>query len=297
MDSRESPFSLAPQNDLKHLQSGFSVLGQAKSTSVLREFGEHWIEGKTWTPRPHRHDFEQFYYMVSGEVTLVVGDQRMRLLPGMCVRVAKGLDRYGTDATNEQHLFFAVVNTDELTLEPWVRETIAELEPVKGIKQPPMEHWFRLLCREVLSGLPMQEAMIARLLELIVTDFARSSFASSESATQLAPPFLQRGRYLLETNYNYQWSVRELAAACNVSTSQIAHTFTRNTGMSPLRYLREVRMRKAAEWLSDTDRTITEIALEVGFASSQHFASTFHKYIGMTPSQYRRSNRSARNTK
>ncbi len=49
-----------------------------------------------------------------------------------------------------------------------------------------------------------------------------------------------------------------------------------------------MRIHHVRALLSDTDRTVLDIALTAGFSSSSRFYSTFSKYTGMSPQQYRR---------
>lgn len=54
-----------------------------------------------------------------------------------------------------------------------------------------------------------------------------------------------------------------------------------------MQYLQNVRCKQAMILLDETNQTLTQIAMECGFGSSQSFARAFRKVIGMTPSQYR----------
>jgi AraC-like DNA-binding protein len=60
------------------------------------------------------------------------------------------------------------------------------------------------------------------------------------------------------------------------------------TGFSPLNYLINIRISEAINLLKQQDLPVTDIALDVGFYSSQHFATTFKKLTGYTPSEYRK---------
>ncbi|MBQ2628252.1 MAG: helix-turn-helix domain-containing protein [Kiritimatiellae bacterium] len=79
-----------------------------------------------------------------------------------------------------------------------------------------------------------------------------------------------------------------LVSETRLSPTTILNQFRRETGKTPHQYLMACRIRKAVDLLSHTHRKVTDIALSLGFASSQHFAASFRREMGMTPRQWRR---------
>ena len=78
-----------------------------------------------------------------------------------------------------------------------------------------------------------------------------------------------------------------LVAETNLSPNTILARFRKLTGLPPQAFLVKCRIHKAKEMLEERTRKITEIAAELGFASSQHFATRFRQETGMTPKQWR----------
>jgi len=101
------------------------------------------------------------------------------------------------------------------------------------------------------------------------------------------PPQLQRALAFIGREDPAELRVQAIADALGLSRTHLHQLFVRNLGFSPKRYLQERRLKKAAEAVSDSNRSMTEIALELGFASSQHFATAFRTRFGRTPSQFR----------
>jgi AraC-like DNA-binding protein len=62
------------------------------------------------------------------------------------------------------------------------------------------------------------------------------------------------------------------------------------SGFSPLNYLINIRISEAIKLLKNRNISITEISLETGFYSSQHFSTTFKKLTGFTPGEFRKNN-------
>ena len=65
-------------------------------------------------------------------------------------------------------------------------------------------------------------------------------------------------------------------------------------GVTPHQYLVRARLRRAAGLLADEERSITDIALEVGFADLSNFVRTFHRAAGVSPTGFRRAARGDR---
>ena len=80
----------------------------------------------------------------------------------------------------------------------------------------------------------------------------------------------------------------DLAQAAGVSSSHLIRLFGEATGLSPRRYLFELRIEKARELLSTTEMPIAEIALEVGFFDQSHLNRVFKQIVACTPHEYRK---------
>jgi transcriptional regulator GlxA family with amidase domain len=80
-----------------------------------------------------------------------------------------------------------------------------------------------------------------------------------------------------------------MAALIGLKHARFALLFHHQTGDSPLHYLNRLRVEKARRMLRIDRTPITEIALECGFCSSQHFARIFREFSGVTAQEYRQN--------
>jgi AraC family transcriptional regulator len=112
----------------------------------------------------------------------------------------------------------------------------------------------------------------------------------------LAPWAERRCLELMRERLSEDISLDELAAEAQLSSFHFARMFKQSVGVPPRVYLTRLRIERACEFLQPTDLPITEIALEVGYSSSQVFARVFLKYQNMTPSAYRRATRDTART-
>ena len=85
--------------------------------------------------------------------------------------------------------------------------------------------------------------------------------------------------------YHPAW---ELAAGFSISETSMKNYFRGVFGQNISAYLREVRMRKAAELLADGRLSVSEVAEQVGYINQSKFAAVFKRQFGISPLEYRR---------
>ena len=88
-------------------------------------------------------------------------------------------------------------------------------------------------------------------------------------------------------NFSKRIKVPQLAALSNISTRQLNRRFMSAFGINAQQFLIKTRVQAACEALVNTQRSIMEIALEVGFCDQSAFTQHFHKHVGVTPHKYR----------
>ena len=99
---------------------------------------------------------------------------------------------------------------------------------------------------------------------------------------------ISRTLRFIEMNYSSKISLEDLADCARLSRSRLFLLFRVQTGLSPVRYLMQTRIRKAAELLdSDGVLSVKEVMVQVGLTSKSHFARSFKQVFGVTPSRYR----------
>ena len=96
-----------------------------------------------------------------------------------------------------------------------------------------------------------------------------------------------RARDAMDRAYAEPLDVRTLAAIAHVSEAHFIRTFRATFGETPNRYLQRRRVERAMWLLRSTDRTVTDICMDVGFASLGTFSRVFREIVGEPPSAYR----------
>ena len=93
----------------------------------------------------------------------------------------------------------------------------------------------------------------------------------------------------LRTQYNKDFSFKDVAKIANFSPYHFIHIFKEETGKTPHEYLLDVKIEKAQELLRLKRNNITEICYMCGFNNISHFTTVFKKKVGVTPSEYRKN--------
>lgn len=94
---------------------------------------------------------------------------------------------------------------------------------------------------------------------------------------------------VLRRNLSHQWTVEEMAALVGLGTTLFNERVKSYSGFSPINYLINIRISEAIRLLKQPDISVTDIALDTGFYSSQHFSTTFKKLTGYKPSEFRKN--------
>jgi len=94
----------------------------------------------------------------------------------------------------------------------------------------------------------------------------------------------------LRKDLSHHWTVEEMAAIVGLGTTAFSDKVKNFTGFTPINYLINIRISEAIKLLKKPGENVTDIALDTGFYSSQHFATTFKKLTGYTPSHFRKKN-------
>jgi AraC-like DNA-binding protein len=96
-----------------------------------------------------------------------------------------------------------------------------------------------------------------------------------------------RARDAMDRRYAEPLDVPALAAIAHLSASRFSRVFKDTFGETPHRYLQRRRVERAMTLLRQTNRPVTQVAWEVGFASLGTFSRTFSSIVGCTPRQFR----------
>jgi AraC-like DNA-binding protein len=151
-----------------------------------------------------------------------------------------------------------------------------------------------VVAAEVARNEPGQQAVLDRLLDLLLIRALRTWFARPDAAppswyAARAHPLVGEALRLMHDHPSHPWTVAELATKVGLSRAAFARNFDRLVGEPPIAYLTGWRLCTAADLLADTDQTVDTIARQVGYANAYALSVAFTRHYHVRPSEYRRS--------
>ena len=158
---------------------------------------------------------------------------------------------------------------------PWQREVLSCLrEAWKGIANEPFDYENRV--RYYLSA----------ALRLLSTQCVGGRTKVSQQE-QIAAERMKQMLRFVEEHYSEELTVERIAASVALSESACLRSFRQLLGVTPIQYVKQFRVEKAAELLRSTRLKTGEIGAECGFADGSYFIKTFREIKHCTPKEYR----------
>jgi len=148
------------------------------------------------------------------------------------------------------------------------------------------------LAEEIGKDEPGQEAVLDRLLDLLLIAVLRAWFARPEAQAPgwyraHSDPIVGPALRLLHHDPAHPWTVETLARATGVSRAALARRFTDLVGEPPMTFLTSWRLTLAADLLREPGATIGSVARQVGYGSPFALSTAFKRVRGITPAQHR----------
>ncbi|MGN9841434.1 AraC family transcriptional regulator [Nonomuraea sp. H19] len=147
-----------------------------------------------------------------------------------------------------------------------------------------------LLGTEIVKDEPGQEAVLDRLLDLLLIAVLRAWFATYEAPAwyrAMSDPIVGKAMRMLHNNPAHPWTVAALAAEVGVSRASLARRFTELVGEPPMAFLTDWRLALAADLLREPDATVGSVARKVGYGSPFALSAAFKRVRGVSPQEYR----------
>ena len=280
--------------------------GATQLLSELEIFG--WLRFHTTLPgalKPDRHPGAyEIHYMVRGHLSWWVENEPYEFSTGR-VFIVRPNELHGGDNGSIQpceHFWFRIQFPEAGTLSSLteaetkaLREAYEQLNYRTFAASPEVREFFERLLEEHRHGrsrhsLVMARSMLHALLITILRDHQLHS--QTAKAQPLVTWHVRRTLEWLEGKL-FESEVHLDAVAENVGLSPagLRARFKSETGYTLHEYLIRRRVEEARRRLSGTEDDITNIAHDLGFSSSQYFATVFRRETGMTPGEYRDTHR------
>lgn len=158
-----------------------------------------------------------------------------------------------------------------------------------------MQRAINAILQEYVQSQPDREEFLNAQLKLLLLQIIRrpkqtdKNRESSPVVQQMHHQIINKALQIVSSQIHGKLTIPALAAAVNVSTSQLTNLFQTYLGVSPAKYISKIRLEESKILLSSKQMSIGEVASLLGYSSIQHFSKLFHTWYGYTPSAYVKS--------
>ena len=165
-----------------------------------------------------------------------------------------------------------------------------ELRPQLGVTDPLLEQLALALLRAMCTAEAGTGLYVDQLAQTIAAQMLRahcSGIGTRAPADGTPPSKFSRVVDYIDAAIDGDLTLDAMAEVAGMNPFYFARAFRNRFGETPHQFVLRRRIDRAKRLLSETETPLVEIALSCGFASQSHFASVFHRHVGLTPSRYR----------
>ncbi len=251
----------------------------------------------------HWHHELEFLSVTEGKVRCLVGEDRIELSKGYGLFINSSiLHRFEAAGRAYIHdIVFApelLAGKESLLYEKYVRPVIRS-DISNQILDPHID-WQEELLRILAKTYALQDTdnnrkelcTVHTLLQAWNNLYEHLDLSSAQSKTHHLNHKQARLQIMMQyihDHYREELTLEEIAAAASVSKSGALQTFQSGIRVSPVSYLIQYRLARAAELLCITEKPVSTIAEETGFTSAGYFCRKFKERYQMSPAEYRRN--------
>ncbi|MGE4564376.1 MAG: helix-turn-helix domain-containing protein [Victivallaceae bacterium] len=277
--------------------SQFRFTGQSLNIPWLRSGGFHNFSHSIPLHSHHHDNAIELTFVLKGHAAWTLDNGSTLNQNGDTFAIMPPQTRHAgaADVISPCHLFWlipepqcpqpGIFSADEFTL---FQETL-RLSELRAIPfDPAIRQTLNSLLAELRSADTLErQCRLRLLLGTLLLDCVRCSRKYFER-TQSTAPLIRKSLQLLRQDASADIPIHTLARNARLSPSVFIRLFRRHTGMTPGDYRMRLRMDQARKLLETTAKSVTEIAFQLNFSSSQYFANVFRRFTGLTPSEYRK---------
>ena len=257
-------------------------------------------------PYPERHPYCEFNVGLQGHAIQYIGREKLDRRAGSVMLLGPGIPHTAELFDYPQKAvtaYFLPVVLFEMGPEGDGARILSRFTTEQSIQErivrPPVAVWRRIerSSAEMLTefqrgGFGSELRLRSLLMEMLVALLRWEESEGKRVVPQLASMYwdhVQRALHFLQEHYAEPVYVQEVARAAGLSANRLQKMFHEALGMSCVEYLTAYRISHAMALLGTPGCRVTEVALSVGFETLSHFNTTFHRQMGMSPTEYIKS--------
>ena len=150
-----------------------------------------------------------------------------------------------------------------------------------------LKPYLREILYETYTHKVGRESIMFASLSTILMHLIRETRTSRSYTEALKDRRVRKAVEFIHENYFLSLKLEDIAGICNLSTRHFSDIFKQETGRSFTQYVHWYRIQRAKEFLTNSSRSITDIAFEVGYDDVSYFTKRFKKEENLTPRETR----------
>ncbi len=264
-------------------------------------FQDH-IEKSYW----HYHQEFELSFITEGSGKRIVGDSIEEFNPGDMIFIGPRIPHvwFPEKKHRQQHSGRTLESVYMLFNQDILPDDLTSLPEFSNIRKAVQlsERGIRVsggTLNEV-SNIMLQLPYMSRIKRLMMFYEIMDLIGKSESFTYLASPDYIKTKFetgnkrvnriheFLMKNYQGDIDLKEIAEVAHMAPASVCRFFKNSTGMTIFEYLNKIKINYSCQLLLNTDLNILDISYDCGFNNLSHFNKQFRKFIGSTPSQFRK---------
>lgn len=241
-----------------------------------------------WHSTLHAHQCVEIFYVVKGSGSFLVEDVSFPVQKDVIVIVNSGVEHTEISDPRDplEYIVIGIKGSEFLLKKQQDRRYCVLKDEVNNRE---ILHYMQYIASEIAEKKDHCEVAVHSALQLLAVHLLRSqSIVISEAPTsKTGLKCVQIKRYI-DSHYKEHITIETLSKAVFLNRSYLIHIFTKEYGEPPISYLVKRRVAESRYLLAQTDYSISEIGLMVGFSSASYFSQSFNRIEGLSPKEYRR---------
>ncbi len=219
-------------------------------------------------------DFYSLSYRHSGKISITCNGEELISCADCVTFVPKGLS-YTTEVLED--VYMTTIQFD------FESETLPDKPVVIPVRDPMIRSMFEALTKK--SAGTSDKLMRMSLFYKLLYELSRLTPADVGKAV---PEKITKAKRIIDESFaDPYFSIDSLSDKLGVSPTYLRREFRTAFQISPIRYLKELRIKTAKRTLLSSDHTVSKVAELCGYTSTSYFIQDFHKTVGESPDRYR----------
>ncbi len=282
------------KRDFNGHSAGYGVMRPNSNVPELISAGDIW-RTPNWKLLDVQHPVWKIRYQVEGDITIKMDGANYKLERGALLAVAPNVV-HSLRGKDRQHCMYANIDFEKVFRRfpdfrnLWIQKKLILIPDAHEIEEP-----FSELIYEATHIMPFHEAGLRTALDYILIRITRllgDTRFNNSFPISLLHESVDRAKLILDSDYSRSWTINELGEFAGLHPTHLAKLFSQQVGLSPHKYLINARLKCAKRMLKNSDLSITDIAYELGFSSSQIFSRCFKSQAKISPRQFRNDSQS-----